>query len=400
MNIHQSFDSMLILDFTRCLPGGYATQVLADLGAEVVKVEGVNSGDPIRYNHPLNEAGLSYCFSVLGRNKKSVALDLKDDEVADHFLNLVEQVDVIVENFRPGVMERLGIDYKSVKAINPSIVYCSISSYGSQSDDSKQAQDDLNMQARSGYLSLNDANLSPIHLCDLSSAMVACQAILAALLERSLTGEGAYIDISMFDCFMWWNSLIDSRWAFDGKECAKKDLAFPMVNYNTYETKDGEKLAIGMIEKKFWERFCDLIEYPELKEAHGKRAEESPYAHEIVSKVVALKTMSEWQEWLVDKNLCIEAVVDKTTALERMIREHPETLCWVNFPDAGRALQTRLPHNISSLLSEIDAYTQPVKLGENTSYYLQKAGCSQSDIERLESLGVVALGKAMDSDPS
>ena len=394
------FSDITVLDFSRYLPGGYATQVLADLGATVIKVEDTGLGDFMRHDYPTKGGGISYYITALGRNKKSVSLNLKNEEVVDWFLKMAQEADIIVESFRPGVTAKLGIDYESIKKLNPGIIYCSISGYGANDPRSKKAQHDLNMQATSGYLSVNHGSTSPLHLCDLSSGMVAGQALLAALYARTVTGEGAYIDISMFDCFMWWNSLIDSRWAFDGKECAKKDLAFPMVNYNTYETKDGEKLAIGMIEKKFWERFCDLIEYPELKEAHGKRAEESPYAHEIVSKVVALKTMSEWQEWLVDKNLCIEAVVDKTTALERMIREHPETLCWVNFPDAGRALQTRLPHNISSLLSEIDTYTQPVKLGENTSYYLQKAGCSQSDIERLESLGVVALGKAMDSDPS
>lgn len=393
MNTKQSFTSLLVLDFSRYLPGGYATQVLADLGAEVVKVEEVGVGDPIRSSQPLNEAGVSYYFSALGRNKKSIALDLKNREVYECFLNLVKQADIVVENFRPGVMSRLGIDYESVKAINPSIVYCSISAYGGNDVESERAHHDLNMQARSGYLSLNDASLSPIHLCDLSAAMVASQAILAALFERSLTGKGAYIDIAMFDCFVWWNSLIDSRWAFNGQECSKNDLAFPTVNYNVYETKDGEKLALGMIEKKFWESFCESIGYPELKEAHGKKREDSPYAHEVVSRVIALKTMNEWQEWLVDKDLCIEAVVDKTTALNQIINKRPKTVKWVDYPDIGRVLQTRLPHSISSLPSDIETYTQPGKLGEHTSYYLQRTGCSQADIERFESLGVVVLGE-------
>ena len=263
------FSDITVLDFSRYLPGGYATQVLADLGATVIKVEDTGLGDFMRHDYPTKGGGISYYITALGRNKKSVSLNLKNEEVVDWFLKMAQEADIIVESFRPGVTAKLGIDYESIKKLNPGIIYCSISGYGANDPRSKKAQHDLNMQATSGYLSVNHGSTSPLHLCDLSSGMVAGQALLAALYARTVTGEGAYIDISMFDCFMWWNSLIDSRWAFDGKECAKKDLAFPMVNYNTYETKDGEKLAIGMIEKKFWERFCDLIEYPELKELTG-----------------------------------------------------------------------------------------------------------------------------------
>ena len=121
------------------------------------------------------------------------------------------------------------------------------------------------MQATSGYLSVNYGSTSPLHLCDLSSGMVAGQALLAALYAREQTGEGCYIDTSMFDCFVWWNSLLDSRWCFNGGECKRNDLEYPSTAYNVYETADGGKLALGMVEPKFWEPFCDAIGHPEIK---------------------------------------------------------------------------------------------------------------------------------------
>ena len=205
------FSDITVLDFSRYLPGGYATQVLADLGATVIKVEDTGLGDFMRHDYPTKGGGISYYITALGRNKKSVSLNLKNEEVVDWFLKMAQEADIIVESFRPGVTAKLGIDYESIKKLNPGIIYCSISGYGANDPRSKKAQHDLNMQATSGYLSVNHGSTSPLHLCDLSSGMVAGQALLAALYARTVTGEGAYIDISMFDCFVWWNSLLQ-RW--------------------------------------------------------------------------------------------------------------------------------------------------------------------------------------------
>ena len=299
------FSGITVLDFSRYLPGGYATQVLADLGATVIKCEDTGAGDFMRHDYPTMGNGISYYITALGRNKKSVSLNLKDQEVVDWFLKMAKEADVIVESFRPGVTKKLGIDYETINKINPRIIYCSISGYGAEDPRSKKAQHDLNMQATSGYLSVNHGGTSPLHLCDLSSGMVAGQALLAALYAREQTGKGTYIDTSMFDCFVWWNSLLDSRWCFNGGQCDRNDLEYPSAAYNVYETKDGGKLALGMVEPKFWQPFCDAIGHPEIKGDGLKRRWEAPEAFKIVEETIKSKTTDEWMEWLEDKDFCI-----------------------------------------------------------------------------------------------
>ena len=293
------FSDITVLDFSRYLPGGYATQVLADLGATVIKCEDTGAGDFMRHDYPTMGNGISYYITALGRNKKSVSLNLKDQEVVEWFLKMAKEADVIVESFRPGVTKKLGI------------IYCSISGYGAEDPRSKKAQHDLNMQATSGYLSVNHGGTSPLHLCDLSSGMVAGQALLAALYAREQTGKGTYIDTSMFDCFVWWNSLLDSRWCFNGGQCDRNDLEYPSAAYNVYETKDGGKLALGMVEPKFWQPFCDAIGHPEIKGDGLKRRWEAPEAFKIVEETIKSKTTDEWMEWLEDKDFCIAKVNSK-----------------------------------------------------------------------------------------
>ena len=320
------FSDITVLDFSRYLPGGYATQVLADLGATVIKVEDTGLGDFMRHDYPTKGGGISYYITALGRNKKSVSLNLKNEEVVDWFLKMAQEADIIVESFRPGVTAKLGIDYESIKKLNPGIIYCSISGYGANDPRSKKAQHDLNMQATSGYLSVNHGSTSPLHLCDLSSGMVAGQALLAALYARTVTGEGAYIDISMFDCFVWWNSLLDSRWCFNDGECKRDDLEYPSTAYNVYETKDGGKLALGMVEPKFWEPFCDAIGHPEIKPTGLMRRWEAPEAFEIVEETIKGRTTQEWLDWLEDKDFCIAKVNSKTEAVEADHAREPEEL--------------------------------------------------------------------------
>lgn len=195
------FSGLTVLDLSRYLPGGYATQVLADMGAEVIKVEDTGRGDFCRHDEPVMQ-GESYYFTALARNKKSLSVNLKSQEGKEIFHKLAAKSDIILESFRPGVTTRLGIDYEQIKAVKPDIIYCSLSGYGQSNPNSLKALHDINMQAQSGYLSLNGGKTSPLHLCDLASGMVAAQDMLAALYQRSVSGKGNYIDISMFDSFV------------------------------------------------------------------------------------------------------------------------------------------------------------------------------------------------------
>lgn len=384
------FSNLTVLDFSRYLPGGYATQILADLGAEVVKVEDTGLGDFMRHDYPTKGGGISYYITALGRNKKSISLNLKNQEAVDWFMKMAKDADVIVESFRPGVTKKLGIDYESVKKVSPKVIYCSISGYGSQDPRSKKAQHDLNMQADAGYVSLKRGHsTSPLHLVDLSSGMVAGQAILAALYSRELTGEGCYIDTSMFDCFVWWNSLLDSRWCFNDGICKQNDLEYPSTAYNVYETADGGHLALGMVEPKFWEPFCDAIDHPEIKPTGLMREWEAPEAFETVRQVIKKRTTQEWLDWLEDKDFCIAKVNSKTEAVAQITRENPEALAWVEFPHVGRVLQTGLPHHLSNISVSISEFEAPSLLGEDTEEYLKKYGAEDEDIVRMREAGAI-----------
>lgn len=387
---NNAFEKLRIIDMTRYLPGGYATQVLADFGAEVIKVEDTDVGDFCRTEEPLRN-GMSYYFSALCRNKKSLSINLKDEDVRNVFLNLVESSDVLIESFRPGTVEKLGIDYLTLKKINPSLIFCSLSSYGQKDPRSQKPLHDLNMQAQSGYLSLNGGVKAPLHLCDLATAMVACQSLLLALLQRSETGEGSYIDISMFDSFVWWNSLIDSRWSFQGDDISEESIRFPAdcSYYNLYETKDGGKIALGLIEDKFWKSFCELTGHPELIEDRDR-----PGAYETVKSICASKTAQEWDIWLEDKDLCMAVVIDKTEAIEQILHLEPHMLAYADFPKTGLTLQTNLPHAIRGLQPRISSFAAPPELGENSREILEELGYDAQAIDELIDRGVVRAGGA------
>lgn len=372
------FDDLRILDLSRYLPGGYATQLFADFGAEVIKVEDTGMGDYCRHEEPVIN-GFSYYFAALGRNKKSISLNLKDSKALEAFYELVRTSDVLIESYRPGVTKKLGIEYKTLHRINPQLVYCSLSGYGQDDSRSLKPLHDINMQAQSGYLSLNGGVKAPLHLCDLATGMVASQSILVALRERQRSGIGRDIDISMFDSFVWWNSMIDSRWSFLGDQITPQTLAYPddCPFYNIFDTKDGGKLSIGLVEQKFWNQFCELTGHQELKD----RTQEGVY--EAVKGIVATKTAAEWDAWLEDKDLCMAVVNDKTTAIRCIVDSEPQTMAYVQFPGMGPTLQTNLPHNIDGLRPDITKFKAPPRLGRDTRSVLKDIGLTERDIDAL-----------------
>lgn len=378
-----SFERLRVLDLSRYLPGGYATQLLADFGAEVIKVEDTGLGDFCRHEKPQKNA-MSYYIEALGRNKRSIALNLKDPSAHDAFMELVETADIIVESFRPGVTKKLGIDYEAVRARNPRIIYCSFSGYGQADPRSQQPLHDINMQAQSGYLSLNGGVKAPLHLCDLASSMVAAQSMLAALYDREISGEGRVIDISMFDSFVWWNSLLDTRWCFQDGSLTEDTIIYPAdcCFYNIYETKDGGKLAFGLIEEKFWRTFCERVERPDL-------IDQPAGAYEQVKDIVASKTLAEWETWLENADVCIAPVIDKTEAIEQLLDREPHMMAYRDFPRAGKVLQTNLPHAIAGMCPDIASFTEAPALGEHTTATLKDLGYSDERIAQMAESGAI-----------
>ena len=384
-----------ILDLTRYLPGGYATQVFADLGAEVIKIEEMKKGDFCRGDEPKIN-GVSYYFSALCRNKKSLTVNLKDSSGKRIFKLLAKKADIIVENFRPGVTKRLGIDYAEIKKINPKIIYCSLSAFGQSNTASLKATHDLNLQALSGYLSLNGGKPSPIHLADVATAMVSAIGISIALFYREVTGKGQYVDVGMFDSFSWWLSLLYSRFHFQGNKISPETIEYPALCYNTYATKDNKLMAFGMVEPKFWKEFCEKTGMEELIPKQFLRRHEAPEEWEKLSALVASKTQKEWLEWLKGKDICIAPVKNVAEAVKDMMEDDTGIVDYVNFPVVGSILQTALPLKMSEVPVSFQSATPPPALGENTAEILEKIGFSKEDIKDLAEQGVISLYKELD----
>ncbi len=390
MEATNGFSDILVLDFSRYLPGGYATQPLADWGARVIKVEDTDQGDFCRHDPPTRFA-ISYYSTALCRNKQSISLNLKDPESLATCLELAQKADLILESFRPGVTKKLGIDYATISATNPSVIYASITAYGQDDSRSKKAMHDLNMQAQTGYLSLTDDEAFPLPLVDFASAMVTGQALLAALFNRERTGEGAYIDISMFDSFVWWQSMIDSRWAFNGGIHKRSDLEYPAVGYNLYRTADDKQLAFAMLESKFWIPFTEEVGLSELKDDCRKRQWQAPDAFRKMEKLVASKTLQEWKDWLEEREYSISPVLSKDEAIIDLTCKKPNLVSWVNFDDVGCVLQTNIPHNISNLPTKIEDFKEAHRLGQDTKDILIDLGYDDPSIKLMAERGAIKL---------
>lgn len=376
------FSGLKVLDHTRYLLGGYATQVLADLGAEVIKVESMGGGDFCRQETPMRN-GVSYYFSALNRNKKSIAINLKSEEGKAAYLRLVKTADVVIDTFRPGVMTRLGIDYEAEKAVKPDIIHCSISSFGQKDPRSFKALHDINFQALSGYLSLNGGKITPIHMVDVSTAMVATQSILAALLQREHTGEGAFCDIKMFDSFVWWNALIDARYDFYGGQICTEKLDYPALAYNIYDAKDGGKVSIGMLEEKFWLRFLKAVDREDLAPYKLCHRDEAPKAYAELEKVFKTKTWQEWKEFFTEMDTCAMPVMTKADAIEEIVASDTGLIEYVDFSRTGKTLQTRLPLHVSTIPVSLKNAVQCPGLGEHSVSVLQSIGYSAEEISSM-----------------
>jgi len=375
------FAGLKVLDHTRYLLGGYCTQAFADMGAEVIKIESMGAGDFCRTEEPMRN-GVSHYFSALNRSKKSIAINLKSEEGRKAYFRLTAGADIVVENFRPGVMKKLGIDYEAEKAVKPDIVHCSMTSFGEDDPRSMMALHDINFQALSGYLSVNHGGITPIHMVDVSTGMVAIQSILAALLQRNLTGESQYCDIKMFDSFVWWNSLIDARCDFQGS-VDPKTLDFPALAYNVYETSDGGRVSIGMLEEKFWRSFLEALGREDLIPFKRCRRQEAPEAFAELEKIFASRTLAEWREWLKGKDICAMPVNSKKEAIQYIVDSGTGLMQYKDFEGSGRTLQTCCPISVSSVPVSLDKAAECPKLGADSIGVLKDTGYSEEEIKHM-----------------
>jgi alpha-methylacyl-CoA racemase len=304
-----------VADFTRHLPGPYATDLLAKLGAEVFKLEPPD-GDPTRWIPPLSDDH-SALYALLNSGKRSVVVDLKEKRGRDFARRLAGVCDVAVESYRPGVATQFGIDAASLQAINPRLIYCSISGFGSQSERSGH---DLNFVALAGLLDLQKSTagepvIPAAQIGDTAGALYAALMIVSALRERDRTGAGRILDISLLDC---------ARAVMTTAEAAATPEGAPMRAlvtggmpcYETYETADGGFIAVGALEPRFWEAFCNAIGRPDLIERHLDRPA-WPSTRAEVAGVIRTRSRAEWERVFAPIDACTEPVLTMDEARER-----------------------------------------------------------------------------------
>jgi len=267
----QPLAHLRVLDLTRHLPGPWATMTLGDLGAEVVKIERRVHGDTVRSASPRYGEGAaseSVYFCNVNRNKRSLALDLKADADRELFLGLVEQADVVVENFRAGTMARLGLGYEVLKARRPSLVYCAITGYGQDGSYADMAGHDLNVAGYAGFLQF-DAGEPPrmplVLMADYAAATAALAAMLAGVVAARTSGTGSFIDVAMVDALSSWSSVhLTGAFAAPGGDAARVEGWGGNPRYGLYRTRDDRYMTVSLLEKDLWRRFCSTFGRPDL----------------------------------------------------------------------------------------------------------------------------------------
>ncbi len=379
-------EGIRILDLSRLLPGPYATMLLADLGAEVIKIETPGLGDYARLippfiREPRTGEETGSVFVAVNRNKKSVALNFRHARGKEILMRLARTADVLLEGFRPGAADKWGIGYAAMRAVNSRLVYCSLSGYGQTGPYRDRAGHDLNYVALTGLLAANGAADGPpippaVQVADLSGGMLAALSILAALVSRANTGVGQYLDVSLFEGALSWTGTIIGGTFAAGKpvERGKMQLNGGMACYNVYATKDGKYLTLGAIEPHFWAAICKAIQREDLLD----RAYEFDAIPEVAA-TIRTRTLDEWLEVFDEVDACVEPVCDFGTVFE-----NPQV------QQRGLVAEIGGVSQVASVFAFADkAYTPPPRQGEHTREVLARVGLSEEEIVELEEKQII-----------
>ncbi len=380
-----------LLDLTRLLPGPFATLVLADLGADVVRVEDPAGGDWLRALPPV-EGEQSPAFHALNRNKRSLALDLRAPAGAAVFRRLARSADAVIESFRPGVMERLGLGFEALRAENPRIVLCSLSGYGQDGPYAGRAGHDLDYCAFAGVLAANGTPERPLPLgvqvADVAGgSWPAAAGLLAALLRARATGEGAHVDVSMTEGALAMLALPLGVAFARGAPIARGGelLTGGAACYGVYRTKDGRFVALGALEPKFFAGFCAAVGRPELAERQLDGNGAGPRAE--LEAIFAGRTFDAWSAFAAEHDVCLAPVLEGDEP-----REDPQLRARGAFLEVPTPYERRAMPGVATpirIRGEPAPRRPAPRLGEHGEVVLAEAGFTQGEIAALRSSGVL-----------
>ena len=392
-------EGVRVLDLSRLLPGPFCSLLLADFGADVLKVEDTAMGDYLRWSPPMVEgvedSAASAMFLALNRNKRSVRVNLKDARGREVLFALVRSSDVVLESFRPGVLDRLGCGYTALREVNPAIVYCAISGYGQDSPLRDRSGHDLNYLALAGLLGLTgDASGAPVQpagqIADLGGgALMAAFGILAALRERDRSGEGQLVDISMTDGTLSWLAMVAARFLAEGVVPRRGglELGGALACYRPYRCADGW-ITIGALEPKFWAAFCHGVGREDL--VGGQFDPPGSDTHRAVEAVVAARTRDEWAAFAAEHDCCVEPVLDLDQVLASDHAAARGMVVELDQPGAAAPVrQLGVPVKLSRTPGEPGRRPGP-SLGEHTEEVLLELGSGSEEIRALFEAGAVA----------
>jgi alpha-methylacyl-CoA racemase len=415
-----------VLDLSRLLPGGFCSLLLADFGADVLKVEDTGMGDYIRWSPPYydgpHETARSALFLALNRNKRSIRLDLKSEGGREALLRLVREYDVVLESFRPGVLDRLGVGYARMREVNPGIVYCAITGYGQEGTRRNASGHDMNYLGLIGLLGLTGERGGPPiqaggQIADIGGgALMAAFGILAALRERDGSspqepvgdrpgcagnrgsGEGQFVDVSMADGSLSWLAMVAAAHFADGSVPRRGELplAGGLICYRPYECADGW-VSLGALEPKFWQAWCRGVGREDLV---GEQFQPlgSP-VHEQVREIFRARSRAQWEQFAREHDCCLEPVLELDEALASELVRERGMVVEIDQPGAADAVrQLGIPVKLDRTPGEHDRLPGPV-LGEHTEEVLLGAGYSAAEVAELLATGAAAgpAGKAQET---
>jgi formyl-CoA transferase/CoA:oxalate CoA-transferase len=386
-----------VIDLTRVLAGPFATQSLGDLGAEVLKIEPPGGGDETRRFPPFI-AGESHYFLGINRNKKSLVIDLRQPAGADILRRLAATADILVENYRPGVMNRLGLGYDSLAAVNPRLIYCAVSGFGLSGPLSDKPSFDIVTQALTGALSINGARGEPpvklaIPLGDMVGGIFGPMAILAALHERAQTGRGRLIDISLYDGLIGMLGYFVQLAFVTGADPQPMGSSHPnIVPYGSFPAKDGY-IIIAVLSESFWGKLCDALERPDLAAdprfaTPTLRRDCREEVDRLISEVTRTRTVAEWEERLARFDVPHAPVLGVTAALNHPHARAREMVVTAPHATAGDIRLAGRPIKFPGAPQRPS--TAPPTLGQHTAAVLRDdLGYSEEDIAALREQGVI-----------